>query len=640
MKDPLGNVTLTQYDTNDNAHILTDPLNNQTVLTYDGNGNLTNVALPNSGNIGVQYDSRNRPHMRTDALGQSESWTYDGMDGVLTHIDRKSQETQFEYDAMHRLSLITYADGSTIVPTFDLGNRLTAVTDSMAGDMSWVYDGLNDLTSETSSQGTVSYQYDLARRLISMTAGAQAIANYSYDNANRFTGVTQGSEAVSVVYDNANRRKTLTLPNGVVVTYGFDNANELTSLSYAQNGTTTLGTLAYGYDNDGRRINKTGSFATDLQPLTTTQNGVFDSNNRQTSFSGATLQYDANGNLTNSGAETYTWNARNQLTQISDGSTIAMSFTYDSLGRRTSKTVGTGAPTQYLYDGMNIAQETESGTTNPILLGVGADERFARNDIDGRAYFLTDALNSTVALTSTTGTVQNLYSYDPYGNASETSEGFTNPYQYAGREADTAGLYYYRARYYSPAMGRFISEDPLWFDGGQNNFYSYVAGDPINYLDQYGLDANTWTYGEIEQWSITSMRDFTPPPGLADAKASIAAACGRNTNVANCKSVDGSNATAPADAAAWNNIVNANGGSDLTGGGDLMCVGTTGCWFVHASYTCRNHSKVLAERDNPLTPTGTVSVNGHTLYFYSDPLGGWDNATDRNTACHCLGGTR
>ena len=204
-------------------------------------------------------------------------------------------------------------------------------------------------------------------------------------------------------------------------------------------------------------------------------------------------KYDEDGNLTSTGTETYTWNARNQLIQVSQGGTVAMSFTYDSLGRRTSKTVGAGTPTDYLYAGVNIAQETQGSTINPILLGLNVDERFARNDVDGRAYFLTDALNSTVALTSTTGTTQNLYSYDPYGNANETGSGFTNPYQYAGREADTAGLYYYRARYYSPTMGRFIGEDPIGFDGGQANFYAYVGGNPLMVSDPMGLMPPTWS---------------------------------------------------------------------------------------------------------------------------------------------------
>ena len=106
----------------------------------------------------------------------------------------------------------------------------------------------------------------------------------------------------------------------------------------------------------------------------------------------------------------------------------------------------------------------------------------------GRTYFLTDALGSTIGLTDPTGAIRQQYSYDPYGNATQTdnSTGFTNPYQYTGREADNPGLYYYRARYYSPMMGQFISEDPLRFGAGQNNFYAYVGGGPIDYRDPTG----------------------------------------------------------------------------------------------------------------------------------------------------------
>ena len=116
-----------------------------------------------------------------------------------------------------------------------------------------------------------------------------------------------------------------------------------------------------------------------------------------------------------------------------------MSYAYDAMGRRTSKAAQGATPTQFLYDGANAVQETVGSTINPILVGLGVDERFARNDTSGRTYFLTDALNSTIALTNSSGAIQNTYSYDPYGNASQSGTGFTNPYQYSGREADTAG---------------------------------------------------------------------------------------------------------------------------------------------------------------------------------------------------------
>ncbi|RDD80981.1 Rhs family protein [Dyella tabacisoli] len=488
-RDPLGNVTLTQYDTNDRVTAVTDALNQTTTMSYDGNGNPLSVTLPNHGVITSTYDSRNRRNSRTDALNQSESWTYDGMGHVLTHTDRKGKVTDFSYDALNRRSLIAYADGSGTQPSYDAGNRLTGLTDSVSGTTSWSYDSFDRVTAEVGGQGTVSYTYDAAGRRISMTPAAQALVNYGYDNANRLTAISQGSETVQLAYDADNRRTMLTLPNGVAVNYGYDNASELTSLSYAQGNGTNLGNLAYSYDGAGRRIGKTGSFATDVLPTPTTQPASFDLNSRRVSFNGQALSYDANGNLIGDGTNTYTWNARSQLTQISRGGAVQLSYSYDPLGRRISKAVQGGTPTQYLYDGDNIVQETQGGTANSILSGLGIDERYARSDVTGRTYFLTDALGSTIALTDSTGATREQYSYDPYGNVtlSDTTTGFTNPYQYTGREADTTGLYYYRARYYSPLMGGFISEDPARFYGGQPSFYAYVRGNPLNYIDPLGL---------------------------------------------------------------------------------------------------------------------------------------------------------
>ncbi|HUB88265.1 MAG TPA: RHS repeat-associated core domain-containing protein, partial [Dyella sp.] len=487
-RDALGNVTLTQYDTNNRVVSATDALNQTTTFNYDSNGNLLSVTLPNAGVINYVYDNRNRPITRTDAMNQSESWTYDGMGNVLTHTDRKGQVTDISYDALDRKSLVSYADGSGIQSSYDAGNRLTSLTDSSSGTLSWSYDGLDRVTGTSSPQGSLSYTYDAVGRRTSMTAAAQATANYTYDNANHLTAITQGSETVQLAYDADNRRATLILPNGITVAYGYDTASELTGLTYTQSNGTTLGNLTYGYDADGRITSKGGTFATDVLPTATTQAATFDLNDRETSFNGAGLTYDANGNLTSDGTNTYTWNARNQLVQISQGSTVQLSFSYDALGRRIGKAVQ-GTATQFLYDGNNAVQEMQGGTVNPILVGPGVDERFARNDVTGRTYFLTDLLNSTIALTDSTGAIRQKYSYDPYGNVtpSDTTTGFTNPYQYTGREADIPGLYYYRARYYSPMMGGFISEDPITFGGKQLSFYAYVADDPLDNTDPLGL---------------------------------------------------------------------------------------------------------------------------------------------------------
>jgi hypothetical protein len=142
-------------------------------------------------------------------------------------------------------------------------------------------------------------------------------------------------------------------------------------------------------------------------------------------------------------------------------------------------------------------------------------------------------------------------------------------------------------------------------------------------------NANQCTYGEIRSWAITSQTDFAPPAGLADAKASIGVVCRRNP----CHCVDGSTAAAPADQAAWRNIVNANGGADRTGGGNFMCVGHQNCWFVHSCYSCVNGRRTRVARPNNLATSGTCAVGGNTLYFYNDALRGWCTRADYRTGC-------
>ena len=95
--------------------------------------------------------------------------------------------------------------------------------------------------------------------------------------------------------------------------------------------------------------------------------------------------------------------------------------------------------------------------------------------------------------------IKQQYSNDPYENVTPggTTTGFTNPYQCTGREADRASLYYYRARYYSPMMAGFISEDPIGFGGGQLSFYAGFGGDPIMYRDPQGRELGLALIGGV-----------------------------------------------------------------------------------------------------------------------------------------------
>ena len=137
--------------------------------------------------------------------------------------------------------------------------------------------------------------------------------------------------------------------------------------------------------------------------------------------------------------------------------------------------------TTYLPDGANVA----ASSGNMMLNGLGLDELYGQVSPAGATSFLRDGINSTVAQTDVTGNVTANYAYSPYGDTSASGSG-TTPSQYTGRDNDgTTGLYYYRARYYSPQLARFISEDPIRLAAG-TNFYAYVRGNPISYVDPLG----------------------------------------------------------------------------------------------------------------------------------------------------------
>ena len=146
--------------------------------------------------------------------------------------------------------------------------------------------------------------------------------------------------------------------------------------------------------------------------------------------------------------------------------------------------------TQYLYDGLNPAEELDGASppspTATMLTGLGIDEYFQRTDSGGTLSYLTDMPGSTLALADSGGALDTTYTYDPFGNVTVNGAD-TNPYQFTGRENDGTGLYYYRARYYSPTLQRFIAQDPIGFGGGNVNIYQYVHNDPLDAADSIGL---------------------------------------------------------------------------------------------------------------------------------------------------------
>jgi RHS repeat-associated protein len=216
-----------------------------------------------------------------------------------------------------------------------------------------------------------------------------------------------------------------------------------------------------------------------------------------------------------------------------------MRFTYDPLGRRVTKhfkevPVIPYSDTEsisnrqieyhhrYLYSGDNIVAIYDNDTEEllatllhdetidtPLSISVhpkeplSAEEHYHYESLDETEqylfnqsrihtyYYHRDHQNSILSLTDKEGKIIESYRYDAYGNITHTTKTVEtyNPYGYTGRETDTDDLYYYRARYYDPTIGRFITPDPIEFAGGDTNFYRYVGNDPVNFRDDSGFSA-------------------------------------------------------------------------------------------------------------------------------------------------------
>ncbi len=227
--------------------------------------------------------------------------------------------------------------------------------------------------------------------------------------------------------------------------------------------------------------------------------GTYDAANRLTEDTEYTYTYDPRGNLIErrhktTGARTvYTWDARDRLVRIErypDATaatpTETVTYAYGPLGRRWSRTRA-GTTHRFLYDGLDrIATLDPAGTLLEwVTFGPGIDEPLGREDAAGRRLWYRANHQASVMALEDGATATDTYRYSPYGIT--TAAGTTpNDFRYTGREYEAPDLYYYRARYYDPTVGRFLGEDPVGYLGGYNLYLAFNAT-PSTQLDPLGL---------------------------------------------------------------------------------------------------------------------------------------------------------
>lgn len=335
-------------------------------------------------------------------------------------------------------------------------------------------------------------------------------------------------EATTFTYDALSRRTAMTLPNGTQTTYTYDPASQVTNIlhqlgatgptinqaAYTHNGVGNreslmdrCGVQNFGYDTLDRLtsashplLGTAQSFAYDAVGNRTTAGNVTNAGNQLTADATHSYQYDDNGNLTRktllaTGTYTqYSYDAENRLTTVEDfvagnpTAAFTSTYRYDGLGRRIEK-VANGTTRRYVYDRDQILLEYDGANALQARYTYGPrmDEPIAVTRGASTFFYHQDGLGSVTDLTDSAGTTAKSYSYDAYGNIVDQTGTVEQPYTYTGREFDAeSGLYYYRARYYDPVIGRFHNPDPLGLRGGLN-LYAYVSNMPLRFLDPFGL---------------------------------------------------------------------------------------------------------------------------------------------------------
>lgn len=523
------------YDLDSNLKQLTDENGNVFTYTYDAANRKTQTSITRGTGINgttvqtFEYDGFGRPTKLTDNNNPAVSTDDSLVTFAYDSLSRKLEENQdgnvvsSDYDGVGNRTQLTYPNNRVLTQTYDSLERLKTIHETAGNIASYSYIGSGRVLERTFLNATKLTYLDNTGADVGYDS-LQRIVDHRYETAadSTITDFTYG-------FNRENDRlfeKRLHQPAGPDTkgeAYTYDSQYRLTNFQVGtQNASGVVTTLdtqtAYTLDGVGNRtsINKDAT-VTSYAP---------NNMNEYNTVGGVTHLYDDKGNLKDDNNNLYFHDALNRLIEVkhkSDGSALA-SYTYDALNRRVTKAVTTAslvaaqttakkktssarlAPTsvttttRYLLDGSQEVEERDAGGTGlaQYVYGSAIDEILAMDRGGQRYYYHDDSLGSPEALTNSSGNVVERMTFDAYGAPQFTNAAFTptgttssvgNPFLYTAQRLDPeTGLYYYRNRYYSPSLGRFIERDPVGYSAGSMGLYEYVGGNMINMTDPMGLD--------------------------------------------------------------------------------------------------------------------------------------------------------
>jgi RHS repeat-associated protein len=530
--DRAGQTTSFVYDELKRLAGTTNPEGGITQYTYDANCNLHTVEDPENHLTTFDYDRDNRVVKKTYHDGKCVQWHYNSAGLLDRSTNARGITSEYSYDENDNLETITYSDSTPAVTySYDDYDRLTGKQDGI-GTWGFAYDNNSRLTAVDGpwNMDMLTYGYDDLGRRTSLTPQGGTALSYVYDTLNRLTTIQAGTASHVYTYTGVNPLvQSLTRPNGSVTTYQYNGVNQLTEIVNKTSVDEVLNQHVFTYNNLDLRGSETisGSALPAMPSLPEeTKDYAYNVVNQLLSVTNPNLTfvYDDDGNMIQgyvgcSPLEggvggcypfTTTYDAEDRMTSLeyTDSSSVVHRTEYRYSGDgflaviRKFENSSLIDEIRIVRDGFLAIQDRDGSNTVVreytwgLNLGGGIGGLLNLKQ-GGQDYaYLYDGKGNVAAVLDGSQNVVAAYRYAPFGELLAQTGSLTQPFGFSTKRYDAqTGLIHYQYRPYAPAIGRWLTRDPLGEAGGMN-LYAFVGNNPVNWVDPWGLELISWTEGE------------------------------------------------------------------------------------------------------------------------------------------------